>query len=168
MMHTEQQQHSTKGKLTTASAAWPANKRTSAVMAKFKPGKSGNPSGRAQGSKNRATKLLEAIEKDTPALLAVTKEKALGGDMTAMRLLLERALPVRKPVAPTVNLPELGQDLSLTSKAQAVIAGVGKGMIPPDIASQLITAIGATAKVVEIDELERRITQLERGANEHN
>ncbi|MDO9189028.1 MAG: hypothetical protein Q7U24_04100 [Sulfurimicrobium sp.] len=35
------------------------------------------------------------------------------------------------------------------------------GNLPPDIASQLIAAVGALARVVEMDELERRIAQLE-------
>lgn len=130
-------------------------------MAKFKPGISGHPEGRPQGSKNRSTKLLEAIEADIPALLAVTTEKALQGDMGAMRLLLERALPLRKPVAPMIELAELEQADTLTEKAHAVIVGVGRGAIPPDVAGQLIAAIGATAKVMEIDELEKRISRLE-------
>lgn len=46
-------------------------------MARFEPGWSGNPSGRPRGSKNQAAKLLETFEDDLPALLAVTKEKAL-------------------------------------------------------------------------------------------
>jgi len=128
---------------------------------KFKPGTSGNPDGRPQGSKNRATKLLEALDADVPALLTVTKEKALQGDMTAMRLLLERVLPVRKPVAPMLELVELEDAVTLTAKAQAVIAGVARGTVPPDIAGLLITAIGATAKVLEVDELDKRVAQLE-------
>jgi len=128
---------------------------------KFILGTSGNPEGRPQGSKNRSTKLLETLDADVPALLAVTKEKALQGDMTAMRLLLERVLPVRKPVAPMLELAELGDAVTLTAKAQAVIHGVARGTVPPDIAGQLITAIGATAKVLEVDELDKRVAQLE-------
>ena len=81
--------------------------------------------------------------------------------MTAMRLLLDRVLPVRKPVAPMLELFELEDAVTLTAKAQAVIHGVARGTVPPDIAGQLITAIGATAKVLEVDELDKRVAQLE-------
>lgn len=131
---------------------------------RFKPGTSGNPEGRPQGSKNRSTKLLETLDADVPALLAVTKEKALQGDMTAMRLLLERLLPVRKPVSPVFDIPELAMPSTLTEQAQAVFSGVCRGFIPPDVGSQLIMAIGATAKVLETDEVVRRIIQLEQAA----
>lgn len=130
-------------------------------MAQFEPGQSGNPSGRPSGSKNRSTKLLESIEQDLPALLAVTKEKALQGDMTAMRLLFDRGLPVRKPLSPVFDIPELAMASTLTEQAQAVLSGVCRGFIPPDVGSQLIMAIGATAKVLETDELVRRIIHLE-------
>lgn len=133
-------------------------------MARFEPGKSGNPSGRPQGSKNQATKLLETFEGDLPALLAATKEKALQGDMTAMRLLLDRVLPVRKPVAPVFEIPELADASTLSNQARAVISVVCRGLIPPDVGSQLIMAVGAAARVLETDEVVRRIDQLERAA----
>jgi hypothetical protein len=48
-----------------------------------------------------------------------------------------------------------------TVQAQFVISSIFGGDIAPDIGSQLITAIGATAKVAEIDDIVRRITRLE-------
>jgi len=130
-------------------------------MAKYLPGQSGNPSGRPRGSKNRSTVLMESFEADLPALLAVSKEKALQGDMTAMRILLDRIVPVRRQVLPPLDLPELPQQATLTEQAQFVISAVFGGDIAPDIGSQLITAIGATAKVAELDDIVRRIARLE-------
>ncbi len=96
-----------------------------------------------------------------PALLEATKSKALEGDMTAMRLLLERTLPVRKAVAPEVDLPELETADTLTDKAKAVLMGISRGDIPPDVGSQLLAAIAATGRVLEIDELTKRLEALE-------
>ena len=81
--------------------------------------------------------------------------------MTAMKLLLDRILPVRRAVAPSINLPGLLTADSLSDKARAVLSGVGAGIVSPDIAGQLITAIANTAKVVETDDLIRRIECLE-------
>ena len=132
-------------------------------MGQFQPGQSGNPSGRPKGSKNRSTKLLDALGDDVPELLEATKRAALDGDMTAMRLLMDRALPVSKATAPPVELPELQKAETLTQKADAIMAATGKGEIPPDVASQLIAALGNVAKLAEIDEIERRLQALEEG-----
>ena len=62
-------------------------------MAKFVKGCSGNPAGRPVGSKNKCTQFRELLEDDLPALVSVLRDKALEGDMNAMRLLLERLVP---------------------------------------------------------------------------
>ena len=63
------------------------------VMSKFVKGQSGNPSGRPIGSKNKCTQFRELLEDDLPELVSVLRDKALEGDMHAMRLLLERLVP---------------------------------------------------------------------------
>ena len=60
---------------------------------KFTKGQSGNPAGRPVGSKNKCTQFRELLEDDLPALVSVLRNKALEGDMNAMRLLLERLVP---------------------------------------------------------------------------
>lgn len=130
-------------------------------MTRFIPGKSGNPDGRPKGSKNRSTLLLEALDDDLPELLSVVKAKAVEGDMTAMRLLLDRALPTRKPTSPPVNLPELSAAKTFTDKAGAILCAAGNGQLPPDVAAQLLSALGGVVKVLEIDDLLRRIEALE-------
>ena len=62
-------------------------------MPKFTKGQSGNPAGRPIGSKNKSTQFRELLEDDLPALVSVLRDKALEGDMNAMRLLLERLVP---------------------------------------------------------------------------
>ena len=41
------------------------------------------------------------------------------------------------------------------------------GQIPPDVGSQLITALTHQAKIVEIDDVIKRLEVLERHKNEH-
>jgi hypothetical protein len=60
---------------------------------KFTKGQSGNPAGRPVGSKNKCTQFRELLEDDLSALVSVLRDKALEGDMNAMRLLLERLVP---------------------------------------------------------------------------
>ena len=62
-------------------------------MAKFIKGQSGNPAGRPIGSKNKCAQFRELLQDDLPALVLVLRDKALDGDMSAMRLLLEWLVP---------------------------------------------------------------------------
>jgi len=62
-------------------------------MSKFVKGQSGNPAGRPVGSKNKCTQFRELLEDDLPKLVSALRDKALEGDMNAMRILLERLVP---------------------------------------------------------------------------
>lgn len=125
----------------------------------WKPGQSGNPEGRPKGIPNPQTKLRRMI--DAGKIVAKLQEAALAGDVQAARTLLERALPVHRATAAPVEVPGMADAPDLTSKAQAVLAAVAEGSIPPDMGAQLVTAIGTVARVAEIDELQRRIAALE-------
>jgi hypothetical protein len=50
---------------------------------------------------------------------------------------------------------------TLTDQGRAVLSAVSAGALAPSQGSQLIAAIGALARVAEIDELERRLSALE-------
>lgn len=70
----------------------------------FQKGQSGNPRGRPKGAKNKSTLLREAMQqkadrllsKEVPAVLAVVIKAAKGGDMSAAKMILDRAVPVKK------------------------------------------------------------------------
>ena len=70
---------------------------------RFRKGQSGNPKGRAAGSRNRVLVALDAIGAEGAEALVLRKtvEAAQGGDMRAAELLLSRVWPARKgrPVA---------------------------------------------------------------------
>ena len=130
-------------------------------MARYKKGQSGNPDGKPLGAKSRFTAMREALADDLPALLDKTKEAALEGDMTAMRLLLERTLPPTKAAAATVDIPALAKAGTLTDKAAAILTAIACGQLPPDVVGALMAALGQMAKKTEVDEMERRIAAQE-------
>jgi hypothetical protein len=74
-------------------------------------------------------------------------------------LILERILPPIRAVESAENLPLEGDTLS--DQGKSVLRAISEGFIPPSVGVQLLGAIGALARVIEIDELERRISQLE-------
>lgn len=136
-------------------------------MTKYSPGKSGNPSGKPKGAKSRFTVMRDQLLDDLPELLRVTKQQALTGDTTALRLLLERTLPAQKATAAPVDIPSLKTAPTLTQKAQAIIDAIGDGIVPPDVGASLLAALGNVSKIIETDELEQRIAALEKLNGKH-
>jgi hypothetical protein len=64
---------------------------------RFVKGQSGNPRGRPKGARNTTTVALETLlDGQAQALTQKAIDLALAGDITALRLCLDRILPVRK------------------------------------------------------------------------
>jgi len=59
----------------------------------FKKGQSGNPKGRKKGALNKRTELAKMLDSHAEALVAKMIELALQGDVTALRLCMERLIP---------------------------------------------------------------------------
>jgi hypothetical protein len=72
----------------------------------FKKGKSGNPAGRPKGAKNAVTILKEAVLQgaedvflaNIEKITTVVCKKAVEGDLTAAKMVLDRVVPVKKAV----------------------------------------------------------------------
>ncbi len=124
---------------------------------KFKPGISGNPNGRPK-DKTPATILRKSISEDMPEIIKTLVELAKGGDVQAAKVLLDRICPALKPQAMPISLPTNG---TLSEQGNEIIKATMAGQIPPDVGSQLITALANQAKIIEIDELTKRIEVLE-------
>jgi len=128
-------------------------------MSRFEPGQSGNPNGRPVGT-GYASKLRAAIEDDMPEIIISIVEKAKSGDMTAAKLLLDRVFPALKPVEMPAAI-QRGQ--SLSDSGNAVVNAALEGSLTPDQADSLLSAISKQARVVEMDDLVRRVEALEHG-----
>ena len=63
----------------------------------WKPGESGNPAGRPKGARNKTTLALEKmLDGEAEAITRKVIERAKEGDMVAIRLCLDRLLPMRR------------------------------------------------------------------------
>jgi len=128
------------------------------MTTKWKPGVSGNPKGRPQGT-GEVAKLRASISEHVPEIVKKLVEQAKGGDAAAARLLLERVLP---PVKATEQLVALTlPDGNLSDQGRAVLAAVASGDIAPGQAAQLLSGLGALAGIIKTDELTARIAALE-------
>lgn len=127
-------------------------------MSRFHPGQSGNPAGRPKGKPLKSTELRKAIELRADEILQSVINAAVQGDMTACKMLLDRIIPTLKAYAMPINIPKQN---SLTGQADEIVTAVMSGQIPPDIASQLLSALAHQLRIVEIDELSKRVEALE-------
>jgi len=125
---------------------------------KFQPGQSGNSKGRPKGKSLKATELRKAIEAKADDILQAVIDAAVNGDMAACKMLLDRITPALKPQALSINLPV---KKTLSEQGNEIVRATMDGSIPPDIGSQLITALANQSRIVEIDELAKRVEVLE-------
>jgi hypothetical protein len=136
------------------------------IPGRFKPGQSGNPAGKAPGTRHRMTILAEKLMADdaeevTRAVIAAAKT----GDMQAARLILDRIAPLRKGRTVEIELPAVETAADVLKAIGAVIAETAKGTITPDEAAVVAGVLEAKRKAIETADLERRLAALEQGAN---
>ena len=126
---------------------------------KWQSGQSGNPGGRKPGT-GKIDKLRVALAKELPDVLEALVGQAKAGDIGAIKLILERTVPALRPVdavAP-LNLPVDG---GLADQGRAVLAALASGYLPVNQAAGILQGLGNLAKLVELDELEKRVAALE-------
>ena len=126
-------------------------------MMAFKKGVTGNAKGRPSG-KTPAILLRKSIADDMPEIVATLISLAKDGDVAAAKILMDRVCPSLKPEALPINL--VFQE-SLALQGNEIIKAPVDGQIAPDIGSALISALAAQAKIVEADDVLRRLELLE-------
>lgn len=129
---------------------------------RFRPGMSGNPSGRP---KTESARLRASLAEHGEDVAKVVLDAALEGDLQAAKLVLDRISPPLKAQAAPVLL-DLPNSDNATATAAAIIRAAADGELPPDIAAQLVAAAGTLARIVEIDGLKDRLESLERAIKE--
>lgn len=125
-------------------------------------GTTNNPAGRPPGAGAVAALRKELIADDkVKPLVAKVYEMAIAGDLVAARLILDRVVPALRTQAAPVSI-ELPAG-TLTEKALALLTAAATGALPPDIASELITALSRIVAIEQATELKARLDALELG-----
>jgi len=131
---------------------------------RFKPGVSGNPKGRPRGARNKATVLAESlIDGQAEALVGKLLEMALAGDVTALRVAVERLLPPAKdrPInADAIKLPSL-KPSNLAEASAVIVRAVASGRLTPSEGQALANMLEGHRKTIELVEIERRLAAVE-------
>ena len=128
----------------------------------FPKGRSGNPEGRPEGSRNKATLALEAlIDGNGAAVVNALVGAALRGDVSAGRALLDRLVPPRKDRPVAFAMPGIKTPGDAAKAFGAIVAAVAAGEMTPMEATEVSRLLADFVKVLELTEIESRIQALE-------
>ncbi|ACA20978.1 hypothetical protein M446_6728 [Methylobacterium sp. 4-46] len=130
----------------------------------FTKGKSGNPAGRPKGARHKTTLAMEALlAGEAEGLTRRAVELAHGGDTVALRLCLDRLLPVRKDRPVSFALPPIEGGGELTRATAALIEAVARGDLTPSEAAEFGKLIELHVKAMETYDFAARLEALEAG-----
>lgn len=116
-------------------------------------------SGRPKGARNKSTQAaLALLDEKTEALTAVCIEKALDGDMAALRLCMERIVPVVKDRPVNFDLPDGLLDLEQATQAGArVLEAMAAGSITPREAGDVMAILSKYTDMVYMRDIEEQL-----------
>jgi hypothetical protein len=129
---------------------------------RFQPGRSGNPAGKPKGTRNRATMLAEQLlDGEAETMVRTAIDWAKNGNMSALRLCLDRILPPRHDRPVRFAMPALNSAEDAAKAVSAITTAVARGELTPNEAGELSRLIDAYVKAIETSEIERRLKILE-------
>jgi Family of unknown function (DUF5681) len=128
----------------------------------FQKGCSGNPQGRPPGARNAATVTAELLLDGEAAIITRKAiELAKQGDLTALRLCLERIVPPRRDRPVHFAVPALNSADDARKAMAAITTAVANGELTPNEAAELSRVVDGYVRALEATEIERRIRTLE-------
>jgi hypothetical protein len=125
---------------------------------RFEKGQSGNPAGRPLGSRNKATILAEAMfQGEAEAIIQMAINKPKEGDMTAIRLCLERVFPRLRDRATVFDLPPIND---APEALATIVEGVRGGEITAAEGCELSKLVDHYLRALEAKDFEQRLDTL--------
>ena len=129
---------------------------------RFAAGTSGNPLGKSKGSRHRVTLAVEVLlDGEAEALTRKAIEMGLAGDLTALRLCLDRIAPARRERLVSFKLPTIATAADHPNAIAALIKAVSEGELTPSEAQSVSAIIAEHRKAIETADLEERLIAIE-------
>ncbi|QCI92120.1 DUF5681 domain-containing protein [Novosphingobium sp. EMRT-2] len=128
----------------------------------FQRGRSGNPAGKAKGTRNRATMACEALlDGQTEQLTQKAIDLALKGDVQALRICMDRIAPPRRDRPVVFELPKVEAAADHPVALAAIMAAVASGDLTPTEGQSLAAMLAEHRKALETADIETRLAALE-------
>jgi hypothetical protein len=121
-----------------------------------------NPRARATQQRWRSN----LLDGEAEALTRKAVDLALAGDITALRLCLDRILPPRKDRPVSFEMPKINNAQDARAASAALLDAVASGNLTPSEASEVGKLIDAYVKTIELTEVLARLDKLEASSND--
>jgi hypothetical protein len=129
----------------------------------FQQGQSGNPAGRPRGARNKHTIAAEKLlEQDAEALIKVAIDLAKAGNITAVRLCLDRICAPQRHRPVPFEMPQLGAAADAVGAMGVLMEGIAGGELSAPEAAGLAKVIQGFTQALNTADLDKRIAELER------
>jgi hypothetical protein len=127
---------------------------TSARKVRGRPFKPGNPR-RPPGSKNKITQMVEQlVEGQAEQLVQKVMDLALAGDVSCLRMMLDRLYPPRKGQPVNVVMPPINTSQDVLPAIASIWTAIREGHLTPDQASALSVVIDRSIQAIELHALQ--------------
>jgi len=128
----------------------------------FQKGQSGNPAGRPRGALNRATVLAQTLLSERAESIAgKVIELAERGDMTALRVCMDRLVPVIKHQPIAVELPPIEKPADSVDAAASIAAAVAAGELTATEAAELAKVVDVYVRALDSKGFDELLSKLE-------
>lgn len=128
------------------------------TRSRFQPGNPGKP----KGARHKTTLAMEALlEGEAEALTRKCVDKAMEGDMTAMRLCLDRLAPARRDRPVPFSLPPVETVQDAKGVLALLLGSVAAGELTPAEANDVARLVDSYVEAVKVTDLAERMDKLE-------
>ena len=131
------------------------------MVGKFKPGQSGNPSGRPKGVQDRRVALRELFNPYAADLISTVVNLAKSGDVGALRICIDRLIPPVKEDPISARLPKITGAEDCTKAQAAVLNDVAAGEMLPGEGQVMSALIENQRRAYETTDLNKRMEAIE-------
>ncbi len=129
---------------------------------RFAPGASGNPSGKPAGRRNATTMALEELlDGEAETITRACIDKAKAGDVHALKLVMDRIMPMRRGRPVQFDLPEIEGAADVTKAHGSVLRACAAGILTPEEGTLIAGVLDAKRRSIETEEITRRLAVLE-------
>ncbi len=109
-------------------------------------------------------KVIERLAEHGDELLDVVLAKAAEGDMSALKLCLERLCPAMKELPlPAVKLPDIETPEDLPKATGTLLQAASSGAMTPSALASLSAALKVHVDAIQTADLAKRVQALEEG-----